>query len=118
MDQISHEQENIVRVEVSGTLTGEDYQKLIPAWEAAIARFGKIRLLFIMRDFHGWQPGAAWDDFRFDRQHGPNVQKVGMVGEKKWQEWISKLGALFAGTTVRYFDIADLDKAKRWIKES
>jgi hypothetical protein len=40
-----------------------------------------------------------------------------MVGERKWQEWISKFGALFASTTVKYFDLADLAEAERWIRE-
>lgn len=116
MHKISEEEGNIVRVEVSGTLTQEDYDKLVPSWKAMIARHGQMRLLFIMTDFHGWKPGAAWDDFRFDLEHGQEVERVAMVGEKKWQEWISKLGALFANTKVRYFALADVDQAERWLR--
>jgi hypothetical protein len=110
------EDDNVVSVHVSGKLTQEDYDKLIPSWKATIARHGKMRLLFVMEDFHGWDAGAAWDDFRFDRKHGAQVDRVAMVGEKAWQEWISKLGALFADTTVRYFDRSQLDQAKQWVQ--
>jgi hypothetical protein len=111
------QEDNVVRVNVSGKLTQADYDQLIPSWEATIGRHGKMRLLLVMRDFHGWEPGAAWDDFRFDREHGSQVERVAMVGEKKWQEWIAKLGALFAATKVRYFDASELDAAKRWVRD-
>ena len=117
MHQINPEEGNLLRVDVSGKLTQADYNELIPSWERMIARHGSMRLLFVMEDFHGWQPDAAWDDFRFDREHGHQIERVAMVGEKKWQEWISKLGALFTGTEVKYFDRTQLDAAEKWIRE-
>ncbi len=117
MHTIIPQEDGLVRVNVSGKLTQADYDQLVPSWKAVIAKNGKMRLLFVMHDFHGWEPGAAWDDFRFDREHGSQVSRVAMVGEKQWQKWISQLGALFAATTVRYFDISDLDKAERWVGE-
>jgi hypothetical protein len=39
-----------------------------------------------------------------------------MVGEKKWQEWLSKLGSLFVKAEVRYFDAAKLPEAERWVE--
>jgi hypothetical protein len=107
---------NLVCVRVSGKLTQADYDELIPSWKAAIARYGKMRLLFIMEDFHGWDASAAWDDFRFDRKHGAQIERVAMVGEKAWQQWITKLGALFADTTVRYFEHRQLNEAERWVR--
>ena len=64
MHKIIPQEGNVVRVEVSGRLTQSDYDQLIPSWEALIARHGKMRLLFVMHDFHGWEPQAAWEDFR------------------------------------------------------
>lgn len=107
---------NVLCVEVSGKLTQQDYDDLIPSWEAVIARHGKMRLLFVMRDFSGWEPRAAWDDFRFDREYGAKVERVAMVGDKNWQEWICKLGGLFTRTEVRYFDLTDLAAAEQWIR--
>jgi hypothetical protein len=118
MHEITKEEGNLVRVDVSGKLSQADYDELIPSWKATIERHGKMRLLFVMKDFHGWETGAAWDDFRFDREHGQEVERIAMVGEKKWQEWISKLGGLFAGTEVRYFEHGQIDEAKRWVGSS
>jgi len=115
MHTITEGKENIVRVEVTGKLTQDDYDKLIPSWKAAIARHGKMRLLFVMKDFHGWEPGAAWDDLQFDREHGAQVERVAMVGEKKWQEWMTKIASWFVATDVRYFDLSKLTEAEKWV---
>ena len=109
-------QGNVLCVEVTGKLTQQDYDELVPSWEAIIARDGKMRLLFVMHDFSGWEPRAAWEDFRFDREHGADVERVAMVGERKWQEWITKLGALFAATEVKYFDLNDVAEAEAWVR--
>lgn len=82
MHKITSGKGNVVTVEVSGKLTEHDYNELVPSWKAAIARHGKMRLLFVMQDFHGWEPGAAWDDLRFDLQHANQMERVAMVGEK------------------------------------
>lgn len=117
MHKIIKEEGNLLRVDVSGKLTQADYDELVPSWKRMIARHGSMRLLLVMTDFLGWDPAAAWEDFRFDWEHGKQVERVAMVGEKKWQEWMTKLGAIIAATEVKYFDHADLASAERWVTE-
>ncbi|SRR6266566_5121656 len=117
MHKIIPQEGNVVRVEVSGRLTQSDYDQLIPSWEALIARHGKMRLLFVMHDFHGWEPQAAWEDFRFDIKHQKGVERIAMVGEKKWQHWMTKIASWFVQADVRYFDASQEDQAERWVRE-
>ena len=42
MRKISEQDENVIRVEVSGALTQDDYDEMIPSWKAGIARHGKL----------------------------------------------------------------------------
>ena len=49
----------IIEVQITGKLTKEAYQEFVPATEAAIKKFGKVRMLVIMHDFHGWTAGAV-----------------------------------------------------------
>ncbi|HEY1581837.1 MAG TPA: STAS/SEC14 domain-containing protein [Chthoniobacterales bacterium] len=116
MHQITRNEPNLVTVRATGKLTQEDYNQLIPVWQRLIDEEGSMRLLFVMEDFHGWKPGAAWDDFRFDAGHSHEVERVAMVGEKKWQAWLAKLGAIFMPERVRYFDLAALAEAERWVR--
>ena len=118
MHKIIPEDGNLIRIEVSGRLTQEDYDQLIPGWEAAIARHGKMRMIFVMHDFHGWDPHAAWDDFRFDLKHHEQVERIAMVGEKAWQHWMTTIGSWFVEANVRYFDASQESEAERWVRES
>jgi hypothetical protein len=40
-----------------------------------------------------------------------------MVGEKKWQEWLTKIGSIFIMRDhVKYFDMANLAEAEGWVR--
>ena len=56
----------VLEVQVSGKLGHEDYQDFVPKFEQLIKKHGKIRVLFEMVDFQGWNAGALWDDIKFD----------------------------------------------------
>jgi hypothetical protein len=52
-------------VHVSGKLAKEDYQHFVPEFERLVRQHGKLRVLFDMTGFHGWEAGALWDDSRW-----------------------------------------------------
>ena len=116
MHKITENDGNLITVQVSGRLTQEDYEQLIPAWQRIIREHGSMRMLFIMENFAGWKAGAAWDDLRFSTSHARQVERVAMVGEKKWQKWLTKIGSYFVSTPVKYFDNASLTEAERWVR--
>ena len=51
-----------VEVRLSGKLTKEAYAKLVPVVDQQIKEFGKLRILLILDDFHGWTMGALLVD--------------------------------------------------------
>ena len=51
----------VVTIKVSGKLTRQDYDVFLPEIERSISEHGKIRVLFEMVDFHGWD---AWSGKR------------------------------------------------------
>ena len=108
---------NIIWVTVSEKLTKEDYTDLIASWEKMIATHGKMRLAFEMEHFHGWEPVAAWSDLKFSLTHADQIEKVAMIGDKKWEEWVSKLGAMLAKAKVKYFESSQRGEAEQWLHE-
>ena len=102
---------------VEKAMTQADYEELIPGMERVIARHGSMRLLFVMENFHGWEVGAAWDDFRFGTTHASKVERVAMVGEKTWQKWMAKLCSYFVPSAVKYFDHSQVAEAAQWVAE-
>ena len=107
-----------LEVRVSGKLTHEDYSQFVPAFESMFQRHGRLRVLFEMVDFHGWQAGALWDDLKFDFKHFADIERLAMVGDKRWEKGMSQFCRPFTTAKIRYFEHAELDEARRWLAES
>lgn len=107
-----------LEVRATGKLRHEDYQFFGPKFEQMIAQHGKIRLLFEMVDFHGWEAAAVWDDIKLDLKHFSHLERLAMVGDKQWEKGMSLFCRPFTTAQVRYFDRAKVDDARRWLGES
>ena len=118
IEQLSGLPENTVGFKLSGKLHDEDYKKFVPAVDAAIAKQGKLRLLAQFHDFHGWDLHALWDDIKFSTTHCTKIERIALVGEKTWEKWMAKVCKPFTMAKSKYFDAADIDKARAWIGES
>jgi hypothetical protein len=110
--------EGTLGFKLSGKLHDEDYKHFVPAVDAAVAKHGKVRLLAQFHDFHGWDLHALWDDIKFSTTHCTKIDRIALVGEKKWEEWMAKVCKPFTMAKVRYFDAAQLDAAKAWLAEA
>lgn len=107
--------DKVVEITLSGKLTKKDYRQFVPAVETAIKRNGKIRALVIMHDFHGWSTGALWEDIKFDWNHFRNIERLAIVGEKRWEAGMAVFCKPFTTATIKYFDVSRLDEAREWI---
>jgi hypothetical protein len=106
----------IIEVQITGKLTKEAYQEFVPATEAAIARHGKVRMLVILHDFHGWTAGALWEDIKFDIKHFTHIERLAIVGETKWEHGMAMFCRPFTTAAIKYFDHKDLEQARQWIR--
>ncbi|MBN2292852.1 MAG: STAS/SEC14 domain-containing protein [Pirellulales bacterium] len=107
----------VIHVHANGKLTKQDYQHFVPEFEKSIEQNGKIRVLFEMEDFHGWQAGALWEDLKFDLKHFKDIERVAMVGDRAWEKGMSIFCKPFTTAKVRYFDQRDSNQAQEWINE-
>jgi hypothetical protein len=105
----------VLEVAVNGKLAHNDYARFIPEFERLVKKHGKIRVLFEMSDFHGWDPGALWDDIKFDLKHCSDIERLAMVGDHQWEKAISVFCRPFTTATIRYFDHAAIEDARKWL---
>ena len=75
-------------------------------------------MLFDMKGFHGRDAGAAWEDFKFVRKHFGDIERLAMVGDKKWEHGMEAFFKPFTKATTRYFEEADAALAQHWLRES
>lgn len=106
----------VLEVEISGKLTHDDYQHFVPKFEQMVKQHGKIRVLFEMIDFHGWECAALWDDVKFDLKHFSDIERLAMAGDRKWEKGMSVFCRPFTTAQIRYFDRAAIDEARQWLE--
>ena len=108
----------MLEVQVSGKLAHEDYLHFAPEFERLINKHGKLRVLFNMVDFHGWEAAALWDDIKFDLKHFSDIERLAMVGGKTWEKWMAGFCKPFTTAEVRFFDAAQSEDARTWLGRS
>lgn len=106
----------ILTISVTGKLTRDDYKSFVPKVEELILKFGKIRMVLEMRDFHGWDAGALWEDIKFDIRHFSDIESVALVGDKKWEKGMSIFCKPFTQAMIKYFDLSEIYRAYEWIR--
>ena len=108
----------LLEVTASGKLSKDDYERFEPTVDALIAKAGKIRILFVMHDFHGWDLGAVWEDIKFATKHCRDIERIAMVGEKAWEKWMAVICKPFTLSSIKYFDAAQEQDARQWLAET
>ena len=105
----------LLEVRASGKLSKEDYEHFEPSISGLIQSAGKIKILFVMHDFHGWDLGAVWEDTKFATRHCRDIEKIAMVGEHAWEKWMAKICKPFTMSSVKYFDEGEEEAAREWL---
>lgn len=108
-------QDNVLATRAVGTVTDEDYEKIEPVIQEIVNDGKKIRWYYELQNDESWEPGAIWEDLKVDLKHSSDYEKVAVVGEKGWQEAITKAYSPFTKAEVKYFSLDDKEQAKDWI---
>ena len=105
----------VLVVRVTGRLDKQDYERFTPEVERLIDQQGKIRVLLETHDFHGWDAGALWEDIKFDIKHFNDIERLAVVGEKKWEKGMTTFCKPFTTAKSRYCDHSEAAEAETWI---
>ena len=117
IEQLPGPSDKVLGFRLSGKLHDEDYKTFVPTIDEA-AKAGKVRLLAQFHDFQGWDLHALWDDIKFATTHCTKIERIALVGEKKWEAWMAKVCKPFTLAKLRYFDVSEIDAAKAWLAEA
>jgi hypothetical protein len=107
----------VVIVRLTGKLQKEDYAKFVPEVDRLVQQHGKLRMLFEMLDFHGWTAGAMWEDTKFAFHHFRSIERLAIIGEKKWQKGMATFCRPFTAAEVRYFERSQKQEAHDWLQQ-
>lgn len=107
---------NTVGYKVVGKLTEEHYASIGRELDELVDQTGKIRLLVDLQDFEGIDLGGIREDFRIGMRHRNDIEKLAVVGDRKWQEWMTRISDPLTSGEVRYFDTSEMDSAWAWVR--
>lgn len=106
----------IIEAHVSGKLSRQDYDQILPQLESLMQKPGKFGFVIVLEDFHGFDPAAAWADLRFDLTHANRFGRIAIVGENALQRWGTRLTSLLPFWTVHYFNAGEVAAAREWVR--
>lgn len=109
--------DNLIAVRVSGRLTSDEIDYFKAIQRDVIDQFGEVRIYFEMEDFEGWETDSFLDNAFFDVTHAHSYSKVAMVGDKKWQAWITKIVNVVKRGEVKFFSLDDRSQAVQWVQQ-
>lgn len=117
MLSVTQTTDDIVIVDAAGKLTEDDYRQFDRELAAVAERDQHMRVLVRMTDLQGWEPKALWEDVKLDVACKDVLERVALVGDRRWQEWMARFSQPFTDADVRYFDESEAAGAVGWLLE-
>ncbi|MBU1192247.1 MAG: STAS/SEC14 domain-containing protein [Gammaproteobacteria bacterium] len=108
-------QNQVLTITAKGTLTQQDYEDVMPSLESILEQHSKLRFYIKLEDCSGIRPGALWEDLKFDMKHRSKFGRTAVVGDKKWEEWGTKLAQWIVKDEVKFFHADQRDEAWEWV---
>ena len=108
----------ILAIQVSGKLTKADYVYFAPEFERLVQLNGKLRVLFDLAGFQGWEGSALWECIKFDFKHFADIERIAMIGDARWEHGMAAFCKPFTKATVQYFDHGKIAGAWKWLREA
>jgi hypothetical protein len=116
IEKIGENEGKIVGFKIIGNVTKADYEVMIPEVDAIVKKEGSVSLLLDISQFKGEDLNALGDHFKMFRDYYKKIDKMAVIGDKSWEEWITKLYEDI-NPKSKFFHSADIDSAWKWIKE-
>lgn len=107
---------NILAIEVIGKNTGEDDREFRPEIDKLLDEHGTARILIVLKDFKGCDLSGFWEEVKMCLAYYKKLERIAVVGDKLWEKIMVKLDSHFEHAEEKYFDMAQLEDAWRWIE--
>jgi hypothetical protein len=99
--------DKILGYTISGDMTKADFQTLVPVLSSVIAAQGSVSVLFDLTGFEREKLTALGSDVDFGQQFQGKIDKIALVGDKKWEHHITKLAQPLDAKESKFFETDD-----------
>jgi hypothetical protein len=115
--RLSSDSGQVLAYQLSGVITQEDVKLAQEDMKEVLAKFGTVRMLIHLGDLKIPEAEAAWQDLKFTRVYLNDVERLAVVGDAAWQEWLTKAANLPSEGKMRFFETEKVPQAWEWIAE-
>ena len=115
--EIIEKGEDLITLKISGLLKRAEIVQMEKAAIEVMGSVGKIKIFIIAENFQGWDKKDNWEDVSFQAQYDRQIDKIAIVGEKRWQDLAEAfVGKGLRSMEIRYFTPSETAMARIWIK--
>ena len=115
---LEESKEDLVALRLTGSIDKYDYDMMLPILEEKIKQYGKVRVYAELQDAEELSLQALWEDLKFDFKHARDFNRVAIVGNRKWLDWLTVMASPFTTAKLKYFEHIDRDEALDWVKSN
>ena len=105
---------NLFVLRAKGRLSEREFRVTFPQIESDLGSYQNLLVLFDLQDLEGWDAGSRWKSLRFDSRHKTDVERVGLVGDRRWERWIRRACRPLK-CPIRSFE--SIEKSLGWLLE-
>ncbi|HEY0647905.1 STAS/SEC14 domain-containing protein [Phenylobacterium sp.] len=113
--------DHVAAFAISGTLTGEDYDRIVAEVEARLARHERIGVLLDLTLFEDFTAEAAWKDLRYDLSKLFELKRFpreAVISGKQWMRIAASIAnPILPHVEIRVFDPGAREEAMQWVSE-
>jgi hypothetical protein len=107
----------VVGYKVAGKVTATDYQQLAPEIQNLVDQYDDdVCVLLDMQEFAGEEVNAWLPDLRFGHRFHDKIAKMAIVGDKRWEKWLTALADPFYAKDAEFFYPEETDEAWAWLR--
>ena len=111
--------EGVVGFEAVGEVHGQDYREVLdPALKAAVEKYGRVRLMYLLGDeFTGYTMPAMFDDAAVGTREWSHWSKVAVVTDTEWVRASVHAFAWMLPGRIHIYPVAERAAAEAWLAQ-
>jgi SpoIIAA-like len=114
---MTQENDGILVVRPVGKLVKEDFAQFTAEFDRQRAIQGKLRVLTDLTEFHGWDAGGLWEEFKFDVRHMASMERLAVVSDERWHRALARTARPFLPAKTEFFHASEGELARTWLEE-
>ena len=119
LEKLSESSGPVVGYKFLGKVTPRDYQQLEPEIQSLVDQSeGGVCMLLDLQEFAGEEIKAWLPDLKFGHRFHDKIDKLAIVGDKRWEKWLTAIADPFYAKHAKFFKPEEIDKAWTWLREA